>query len=313
MMPLMGMEMVIMRRNNRPWVKIEHDILVDVEVLDHLHAHSLRVIFDIVRSPYPIIVDMNGAMRERLHRFTYGFVHGFEMLRDENYVVHHRRPNKKNCRSENLELLLRADHARVHRLLEKKMMEQYDVAGLWRPHEKRPVVSLDPDAPLEENEDGRSARELYVAPTEWPKTETGMPSLAAQIRRAEEVLDLSFDAIDMVTRRLDSGAPIPKTRSSGSPRAAGSRAAGVTPIRLGCLRSEAALVRLLALHEREDGSFDLEAAGKQVGIHPSLFAHFLRRPAVAVAVERWRRYRRLPKACPPGWWTKARERTAAKM
>jgi hypothetical protein len=298
-----------MRRNNRPYVMIEDDVLVDAEVLEHLHAHSLRVIFHEMRSPYPIIVDMNGAMRELLHRFTYGFVHGFEMLRDENYVVHHRRPNKKNCRSENLELRLRADHARVHRLLEKKMMEQYDVAGLWRPHEKRPVVSLDPDAPLEENEDGCSARELYVAPSEWPREGTGRLSLAAQLRLAEQNLDLSFDALDKVTRCLDSGAPIPKTRSSGSSRDADSRAAGVTPIRLGCLRSEAALVRLLALHEQEDGSFDMETAGKQVGIHPSLFAHFLRRPAVAVAIERWRKYRRLPKVCPPGWWSKARRRT----
>lgn len=300
--------MIVMRRNNRPYVQIEDGVLVDREVLEHLHSHSLRVIFDEMRCPYPIIVDMNGAMREMLHRFTYGFVHGFEKILDEDHVVHHRRPNKKNCRVENLELRLRADHVRVHRLLEKRKMEQYDVAGLWRPHEKRPVESLDPDAPLEENEDGLSARELYLAPTEWPRQGTGRLSLAAQLRRAEESLDLSFDALDMVTRRLDSGTPIPKTRSCGSSRDADSRAAGVTPIRLGCLRSEAALVRLVALHERDDGSFDLEAAGKQVGIHPSLFAHFLRRPAVAVAIERWKRYRRLPKACPPGWWTKARRR-----
>lgn len=297
-----------MRRHNRPYVMIEHGVLADREVLEHLYVHSLRVICDEMRSPYPIIVDANGGVRDLLHRFTFGFVHGFEMLRNEDYVVHHRRPNKKNCRVENLELRLRADHARVHRLLEKRKTEQYDVVGLWRPHEKRPVVSLDPDAPLEENEDGCSARELYVAPTEWAKAGTGMPSLAAQVRCAEEALELSFDAVDMVTRRLDSGTPIPKTRSSGSSRDADSRAAGVTPIRLGCLRSEAALVRLLALHEREDGSFDLEAAGSQVGIHPSLFVHFRRRPAVAVAIERWRKYRRLPKVCPPGWWSKARRR-----
>lgn len=288
-----------MRRSNRPFLKIERGILVDEEVLHHLLAHSLRVIFDKKRSPYPIIVEADGRLRDLLHRYTFGFIHGFELLQDDAYVIHHKRPNKKNCRAENLVRVLRADHARLHRHLDKKKAEEHDVAGLWWPHEKRPVFVLDPDAPLEEDEAGRSARELYVPPTEWGEVKTR--SVAIQLQEAEDMLDMAYDVIDHAAARLDSGTPIPKTKTPGSSRDKASRAAGVTPIQLGCLRSEAALVRLLALNERPDGSFDIAAAARCIGFEPALVAHFLRRPAVAVAIERWRRYRRLPKPCAPGW------------
>jgi hypothetical protein len=289
-----------MRRNIRPYVKIEHGVLVDREVLDHLLDHALRVIFDKMRCPYPLIVDAEGRTRDLLHRFTCGFVHGFDKVNDERYVVHHRRPNKKNCRAENLVAVLRADHARLHRHLDDKKREDLDVFGLWRPHERRPEKVVDPDAPLPERADGKSAREAYAPPSEWDGPGAGT-SLAAQLREAELVLDIAFDALDLVTRPLDSRIAIPKARSAGSSRDRASRAAGVAPIRLGCWRSEAALVRVLARHERPDGSFDLVAAGAEVDIHPTLFSHFLKRPAVAVALDRWRGYRRLPKPSPLGW------------
>lgn len=289
-----------MRRTIRPYVKIEHGVLVDREVLDHLHALSLDVIFDKMRCPYPLIVDAEGRPQDLLHRFTCGFVHGFDKVNDDRYVVHHRRPNKKNCRAENLVAVLRADHARLHRHLDAKEWEDLNVFGFWRPHEKRPEKVVDPDAPLPERADGKSAREAYVPPSEWDGPGVGR-TLAAQLREAELILDIAFDALDLVTRPLDSRSPIPKARGAGSSRDRASLAAGVGPIRLGCWRSEAALVRLLARHERPDGSFDLVAAGAEVDIHPALFAHFLRRPAVAVALERWRDHRRLPKPCPVGW------------
>lgn len=296
-----------MRRTNRPFRKIEHGVLVDEEVLLHLLAHSLRVIFDRKKSPYPIIIDAEGRLRDLLHRYTFGFVYGFDLLQDDTYVIHHKRPNKKNCRVENLVRVLRADHARLHRQLDKKKGEKHDVVGLWRPHERGTLFALDPDAPLEEDEAGRSARELYVPPTEWGEVKT--LSLAAQEREAETLLDLFYEVIDHAAGRLDSGPTIPKTKTPGSSRDAASRAVGIMPIRLGCLRSEAALVRLLALNERPDGSFDIDAAARCVGFEPALVARFLRRPAVAVAIERWRRYRRLPKPCPEGW-TRERSRRA---
>lgn len=290
-----------MRRKNRPFVKLDHGVLVDREVLDDLLAHHLRVVFDKKRSPYPLIVNENGAVMDALHRHTALFFFGPEKVNDERYIVHHRRPNKKNCRAENLELRLRGDHARIHRLLDKKMAEDLDVFGFWRPHEKRPEKTVDPGAPLPERADGKAARDVYRPPESWADAGTGRPGLAKQLREAELVFDLAFDALDQVTKTLDSGAPIPKTKSAGSSIDRTSRALGLAPIRLGCLRSEAALVRLLARHELPDGTFDLKAAGAEVDVHPALLPHFLRRPAVAIAVERWRRYRRLPKACPPGW------------
>lgn len=299
MMPPSGMEKMKMRRTNRPFRKIEHGVLVDEEVLLHLLAHSLRVFFDKKKSPYPIIVESDGRLRDLLHRYTFGFIHGFELLQDDAYVIHHKRPNKKNCRVENLVRVLRADHARLHRQLDKKKAEKDDVVGLWRPHDRRPVIVLGPDAPLEEDDAGRSPRELYVPPTEWGEVKSR--SLATQLWEAENLLEVFYEVIDHAAGRLDSGTPIPKTKTPGSSRDAASRAVGITPIRLGCLRSEAALVRLLALNERPDGSFDIDAVARCVGFEPALVVHFLRRPAVAVAVERWKLYRRLPKPCPPGW------------
>lgn len=296
-----GMEKWIMRRNNRAYLKIEHGVLVDREVLEDLHTRHLRVVFDKKRSAYPLIVNESGAVMDVLHRYTALFLFGPEKVNDERYIVHHRRANKKNCRGENLELRLRADHARIHRLLDKKKGEEVDVVGFWRPHEKKQVEDVDPAAPLPEREDGKTAREVYVPPTLWPEANTGGLSLAQQLREAETILDIAFDGLEEVTRHLDSGMPIPKTKTAGSSVDRTSRSLKIEPIRLGCWRSEAALVRLLARHERPDGTFDLDAAGAEVDIHPALFRHFLKRPAVAVAVERWRRYRRLPKASPAGW------------
>lgn len=296
-----GMEKRIMRRKNRPYVKLDHGVLVDREVLDHLLARHLRVLFDKKRSAYPLITNESGAVMDVLHRYTALFIYGPEKVNDGRYIVHHRRPNKKNCRAENLEVRLRADHARIHNLHDKKNSEEVDVVGFWRPHEKKQVARVDPDAPLAGREDGKSARDLYVPPTLWPEGSAGGPSLAQQVRDAETILDIAFDGLDEVTRHLDSGVPIPKTKTVGSSVDKTSRSLKIEPIRLGCWRSEAALIRLLARHERPDGTFDLDAAGAEVDIHPALFRYFLKRPAVAVAVERWRRYRRLPKASPRGW------------
>jgi hypothetical protein len=69
------------------------------------------------------------------------------------------------------------------------------------------------------------------------------------------------------------------------------------PITLGCTVAEAALVRALAIHQRQDGSFDIAATGRDVDVHPSLLAVIMKRPAVELAVNRWNAHGRLPKAC----------------
>jgi hypothetical protein len=102
-----------------------------------------------------------------------------------------------------------------------------------------------------------------------------MSSMQAS-RRKRALRGRAVDGLEEVTRHIDSGMPIPKTKmkTAGSSVDETSRSLKIEPIRLGCWGSEAALVRLLARHERPD---------------------------VAVAVERWRRHRRPRKASPPQW------------
>ena len=292
-----------MRRKNRPHTRIEHGVLVDDQLLADLCAENLRVIYDKKKSPYPVIVNERNETVDVLHRRLALLLFGAEKVHDERYVVHHRSGNKLNCRAENVEMRLRGDHLRLHRLQDKKRVEnkETDVFGLWRPREKRPLKKVDPDAPLREREDGKTAREIYSAPSTWDPDKPQRLSMKQKVMLAEDVLEEALNRLDQETRHLDSGIPIPKTVMTGSSKDRASKAVGVDPIRLGCLKSEAALVRACVKHRRPDGSFDMGAVSADVGIESGVLARFMTRPAVWVGVERWRLYKRLPKPCKPGW------------
>ena len=292
-----GMEKWIMRRKNRPYVKIEHGVLVDREVLDDRHARDLRVVFDEKRSAYPLIVNETGAVMDVLHRYTALFLFGPEKVNDERCIVHHRRANKKNCRGENLEVprrprayppAPRREERRGARCRRVLASAREEAGGGRRPRRAAPRARgrkdgarpVRPPGPLTGGEHGR--------PEPRPAAPRGRDDPRHRLRRSRRG--------DAAPRLRDRD---PETKAAGSSIDETSRSLKIEPIRLGCWRSEAALVRLVASHERPDGTFDLDAAGAEVDIHPALFRHFLKRPAVAV--ERWRRYRRLPKASPTGW------------
>ena len=291
-----------MRRKNRPYTNIGRGVLVDDELLALLRAQHLRPVFDKKRNnQYAVIVNEMGETVDVLHRRLALLRYGPEKVNDDRYVVHHQNGNKKNNRYENIEMRLRGDHLRLHRLAEKKKIEteKDDVFGLWRPHEKSQVETVDPDQPLQEREDGKTARESYSAPTTWKVRER--LSLKEQVWLAEDLLEEAFDRLDRDTRLLDSGTPIPKTKTKGGYKDQESKDAGVEPIRLGCFKSEAALVRACVKHRRSDRSFDMNAVSADVGVEESVLTHIMNRPCVWVAIERWRVYRRLPKVCKPGW------------
>ena len=292
-----------MRRRNRAYTRIEHGVLVDDQLLANLCAENLRVIYDKKKSPYPVVVNEVGEMVDVLHRRLALLLFGAKKVHDERYVVHHRSGNKLNCRAENIELRLRGDHLRLHRLKDKKRVEnkETDVFGLWRPREKSQVVRVDPDLPLLEREDGKTARETYSAPTTWKIQQAERLSMKALVWLAEEALEEAFERLDRETRHLDSGTPIPKAKTVGGYRDQNSKDAGVEPIRLGCFKSEAALVRACVKHRRSDRIFDMNAVSADVGVEESILTHIMKRPCVSLAIERWRVYRRLPKVCKPGW------------
>jgi hypothetical protein len=293
-----------MRRRNRPYTRIEHGVLVDDQLLANLCAENLRPVFDKKRNKeYPVIVNERNVTVDVLHRRLALLLFGAEKVNDERYVVHHRSGNKKNCRAENIEMRLRGDHLRLHRLQDKKEIEndKNDVFGLWCPREKRPLKKVNPDLPLLEREDGKTARETYSAPTTWKIHEAERLSMKALVWLAEEALEEAFERLDRETRHLDSGIPIPKAKTVGGYRDQNSKDAGVEPVRLGCFKSEAALVRACVKHRRPDGTFDMDAVSADVGIESEVLAHLSARPAVWLAVERWRLYKRLPKPCKPGW------------
>jgi hypothetical protein len=291
-----------MRRKNRPYTNIGRGVLVDDELLALLRAQHLRPVFDKKKNnEYAVIVNELGQMVDVLHRRLALLRYGPEKVHDDHYVAHHKNGNKKNNRYENIEMRLRGDHLRLHRLAEKKKIEneEHDVFGLWRPHEKSQVVTVDPDQPLQEREDGKTARESYSAPTMWTVREK--LSLKEQLWQAGNLLEEAFDRLSRDTQFLDSGTRIPKTEMKGGYKDQDSKNAGVEPIRLGCFKSEAALVRACVKHRLSDRIFDMNAVSADVGIEVSVLTHIMNRPCVWLAIERWRVYRRLPKVCKPGW------------
>jgi hypothetical protein len=290
-----------MRRNNRPYVHVGRGVLVDLELFDLLRAEGRQPVFDKKRDPeYPMIVDEQGRTVDALHRRLAIFLFGVEKVNDSRYVVHHRDENKRNCRRENIELRLRPDHLKIHRLRVRRRGETYEVESLWRPHEKEKLTTLDPDARLREREDGKTSREIYSPPSMF-KIEPIRLSMKQKILLAEDALEDAFERLDEETRHLDSGAPIPKTNTVGSYNDQASREAGVKPERLGCHYSEAALVRALVKHQRHDGTFEVGAVAAELGTELAVLTRIMERPSVWLAIERWRIRQRLPKPCKPGW------------
>ena len=241
---------------------------------------------------------VTGAPVDELHVFTARFakISGYEKLGDGVHLVHHKRPNKKNNRVENLRIHTRADHACVHRLLEKAKREKYDIAGLWRPHQPgRP--SRGPGCTPPRSGDAKTAREVYANPRSWDSLAERLLTTAEQLRRGRtRRLAASFLRLDAATRHMDSGKKIPRSRFRASRSTM--LKLGLEPVTLGCTVAEAALVRALVLHQRPDSrSFDIDATGQDVDVHPNLLRidHV---PASGGPRHRaLESYGRLPKAC----------------
>lgn len=192
--------------------------------------------------------------------------------------IHHKNEDKLDARIKNLALGTQADHARLHNSKRRRhsRRKRFESAGLFRPHQPARVVELTEDE-----------KKKIMPPKK--KTET-VKTLFDEIVTLEKVLEDNFEEVLKDTAHLDGqGRPIPRSAPVSEWRAPKTRLMGLHMPRMACSKAEACFVRVYASHE-----LDLRRVAEVLAVREGLLLHLLRRVPVAVAVERWVKYRRLP-------------------
>jgi hypothetical protein len=260
---------------------------------------------------YATVLDSNGAFISELQVFTHDFLAPPLARRREGDEIHHRDVNPLNNRFENLERKTVESHRALHQARRRKEREP-DVGDLWRP----------PPRPAE----GKRVS-VFRSPTSTTKKVTvGLtPSPGQELALFRSALRSNFvrfwDPASAIYKGR--GRPIPRRITSESFFDKKSRAAGIKPIRYGCLEDEASLVFLLALFPEkktalavlnqhlprrvEDGLAARTASGRDTGgaspqsqssrpgrFGPGVLERYIQRPSVWKALDELHRYDRLP-------------------
>lgn len=192
--------------------------------------------------------------------------------------IHHKNENKLDARIKNLALGTQAAHARLHNSKRRRYSrrKRFEAAGLYRPHQPAQVVEL-----TEEE------KKKIVPPKKNPNA---AKTLFDEIRSLEEVLENNFEEVLEDTAHLEGqGKAIPRSAPVSEWRSSKSRLMGLHMPRMACSKAEACFVRVYASH-----GLDLARVAEVLAVREGLLHHLLRRVPVAVAVERWVKYRRLP-------------------
>ncbi|WP_242370611.1 hypothetical protein [Anaeromyxobacter sp. SG26] len=281
-------------------MRLEHDVLVDLEVWDDLCARGLRVIFEKSRSDYALVVDRAGKDHGPVHLYTAVFRWGAAAV--AGHDVHHLRPkakpNKLDNRYSNLALNTRADHAKIHAIERKATRRNYNVEGLWRDRQRSSVKPVDPDEPRPEY-GGKTLREVYAAPRTWDDVGDKLLSRRDLERDAERRLEDAYERLKRELAWFDSGKPIPRQSPAARWDDPNTRKLRLREPTLGCTNAEAALIFALVKYESiTTGELDLDAAAGDVGVNRGIIERMMNRVAVALALGRWRRHRRLPHVGP---------------
>lgn len=192
--------------------------------------------------------------------------------------IHHKNEDKLDARIKNLAIGTQAAHARLHNSKRRRhsRRKRFELAGLYRPHQPARVVALTED------------EKKKIVP---PKKKTEMvKTLFDEIAMLEKVLENNFEEVLKDTAHLDGqGRAIPRSAPVSEWRAPKTRLMGLHMPRMACSKAEACFVRVYASHD-----LDLGRVAEVLAVRESLLHHLLRRVPVAVAVERWVKYRRLP-------------------
>jgi hypothetical protein len=192
-------------------------------------------------------------------------------------VIHHKNEDKCDARIKNLALGTQSAHAKLHNSKRRKYgrRKRQSFNGLFRPHQPAQVI----DVPEEIKK--------TLSP---PPVKKGPKTLTEKIYELEEVLRRNYEFVLQGTAYLEGhGTAIPRSASAKDWRKPQTRLLGLRMPRMACSEAEACFVRLYA-------SFDLELGrvADDLGEPVHLLRHLLNRVAVAVAVDRWVKHRRLP-------------------
>lgn len=316
---------------------------IDKTVLDHLNEREF--VFD-MDEKYVQVKTKTGAPVGRLQVVTWDLLRGHLAPRRGDDEVHHANEDALDNRIENLVRLSAARHRAHHRSRRRSKRDpKPDVLGYYRPHAPAPVKSVTPIVYLVEQMEKEVPR--AVEPSQLPlRILVGLATTGCSIEDLEPgrglthgqetyLLGLALaDNYDGIRKLAEEKLafmerqPIPRNVTRASFFDKKSRENGISPIRRGCRKDEAALVCLLAAFDRRAAldylnqhlPADVQAhlvgstpATVRVGVpggytwvtrDPAFsrgaLERMLRRPAVALAMERLRRFGRLPKVC--GYW-----------
>jgi hypothetical protein len=258
-----------------------------------------------------------------LHECVYDFYMGGIRPRKPGEIVHHRDHDKMNATIENLGVGSRSAHALAHSEKRQRFTprKKWDLFGWFRPQGEAPhrVLGFKEELRYEEQ---LLARERRLRDTrtqfktwlknmryvEGEKTSSSSSSSSSQssstcsssfsssppvsdLQEAEKVLAAALPRLRAELDHLDSGKKIPPPASRPRQR---DRLLGIHRIRRGCTPGEAALVRLLVKH-----AFEIEKVAQEAGVSTDVIKKMSQEPAVALAIQHWHEWRRLPPACSP--------------
>jgi len=258
---------------------------------------------------YPWVFDAEGPVAP-LHDCVWSFFHSSDRPKKDGKIIHHKDGDPLNATVENLGIGSRSAHALAHAMKRQRFThrKRWRLFGFYRPRAEEPVRSLQPEVEsgyrdqLLARERARAERdELRLAWLQGLKSArdgagAAATSAAARPQRviypddaADWVLAQALPRLRAELDHLDSGEKIPPPASR--PRRK-DRLLGIGRIRRGCTAGEAALVRLLVKF-----NFDITRVADDVGPSVGAIAKMMREPPVALAIQNWRRHRRLPPPC----------------
>lgn len=263
---------------------------------------------------YPWLFDEKGPVAP-LHVAVYDFYMDGIRPRRPGEIVHHRDGDKMNATIENLGIGSRSVHGLAHAKKKQKFTprKRWNLSGWFRPRAEEEVQSLGFLEELHYQKQllARSAKEKARKEEIRRALETSRlkvveecarkgrpfpvfmpePPLDKELKNAEIALAGLLPALRRELDNLDSGEKIPPPESR--PRMS-DRLLDIRRTRRGCTPGEAALVRLLVKHR-----FSVENVAREAGLSERAVRAMMHEPAVDLAMEHWRDYRRLPPPCSP--------------
>ena len=217
-----------------------------------------------------------------LHIFIWTYFHPTRPPPQE-WEVHHRNENKLDARKDNLLLVTERGHKShtYHQAKRKKPTGQPNGGKYYRDHCSAPVTFTD----------GPVALAAHQPPQPSPPS----PVLEA-LQGVTKKLVAQYPALYASVRHLEDRAEkIPGMAPRAKWRKKGGASLGLAQQeRMGCRTDEAAFVAGLIAHK-----FEREPVMAALGLSAWVYDHYRAQVPVQVALERWHKYRRLPKPRSP--------------